>query len=217
MKRYAILLSSYMFCHLCMSAEPQFTQGSELPRPATSLGAVADGVYALFESGDLRALSHDGDLRWEVSLFDEDQRKFENSHGYGASPTQTADSVVIVVDHRGPSYVAAICKATWVEQWRKERRPRGSWTSPRIARIGGSEQVIISSGGAVDGYDATDGKLLWSHAGISGNQIASVTIQGDRLFVGADIGNREKDEVSVRASNCCLRVLPDSPQGYEVM
>lgn len=174
-------------------------------------------VYALFEGGDLRALSHDGSPLWTAKLFDDDERRFNNSHGYGASPTQTSTAIVIVVDHRGPSYLKAISKATGETLWKTARESRSSWTSPQVARVGDSEQIIVSSSGTVDGYDAASGKLLWSHGGLSGNSISSVTIQGDRVFVGADLGNRDKDADSVQASNCCLKIVPDSSEGYRLM
>lgn len=175
------------------------------------------GVYALFESGDLRALGHDGTLRWEVSLFDDGKDRFENTHGYGASPTQTETAVVVVVDHRGPSYLAAICKKTGEFLWKTARASRSSWTSPQVARVGGREQIVVSSAGTVDGYDAVSGEPLWSHGGLSGNRIPSVTVSGDRLIVGADVGNREKDADSVQASNRCLKIDPSADDGYQLM
>jgi hypothetical protein len=83
-------------------------------------------------------------------------------------------------------------------------------------RLGDRSQVIVSSGGSVDAYDAATGKLIWSHAGLSGNTIPSATIAGDRIFVGASVGRRDTNAVSAAASNCCLRVTPDLPAGYEL-
>jgi outer membrane protein assembly factor BamB len=176
-----------------------------------------DGVYALFESGDLHALTHDGKKRWAVALFDDTKRKFDNAHGYGASPTQTSKAVVVLVDHRGPSYLLALSKETGEQLWKTERKSRSSWTSPQVTRVAKREQVIVSSSGTVDGYDAQTGKQLWSHTGLSGNGIPSVTVQGERVYVGAGLGQREKDADSIAASNCCLRIAPDLPAGYEVV
>ncbi len=69
----------------------------------------------------------------------------------------------------------------------------------------------------MDGYDAQTGKLLWSHAGLAGNGISSVTVQGGRVYVGAGPGQREKDADSIPSSNCCLRIRPDTKAGYEVV
>jgi outer membrane protein assembly factor BamB len=176
-----------------------------------------DGVYALFESGDLVALTHAGKQRWAVTLFDDGERKFDNAHGYGASPAQTTAAVVVAVDHKGPSYLLALSKETGKPLWKTERKSRSSWTSPQVARVGGREQVVISSAGTVDGYDAETGKQVWSHQGLSGNNIPSVTVRGDRVYVGAGISQREKDADSAAASNCCLRITPESKDGCEVL
>jgi outer membrane protein assembly factor BamB len=185
-------------------------------RAAPTPVADRDGVYALFESGDLHALTHAGKKRWAVTLFDNAERKFDNAHGYGASPTQTARAVVVLVDHRGPSYLLALAKETGEPLWKTERKSRSSWTSPQVTRVDGREQVVVSSSGTVDGYDAETGKQLWSHTGLSGNNIPSVTVQGDRVYVGAGISQREKDESSAAASNVCLRITPDAKAGVEV-
>lgn len=177
----------------------------------------ADGVYAFFESGDLHALTHDGKKRWSAALFDAKDKAFDNNHGYGASPTQTEKAVVILVDHKGPSYLLALSKETGKPLWQTERTSRSSWSSPQVTRVGGREQVVVSSGGTVDGYDAASGKQLWSHQGVSGNTICSVAVVGDRVYVGADMSRRDKNEDTAAASNCCLRIVPDAKEGYEVV
>jgi outer membrane protein assembly factor BamB len=186
-------------------------------RAAPTPVADRDGVYVLFESGDLHALTHAGKTRWTTALFDDGERKFDNAHGYGASPTQTSKAIIVVVDHRGPSYLLAISKETGKPLWKTERTSRSSWTSPQVTRVADREQIIISSAGTVDGFDADTGKLLWSHKGLTGNNIPSVTVGGDRVYVGAAISQREKDADTAAASNCCLRITPNTQAGYELM
>jgi outer membrane protein assembly factor BamB len=195
-------------------ATTQMENSYMVSRAAPTPMVDQQGVYALFESGDLHALTHAGQLRWSLSLFDEHDRHFDNAHGYGASPAQTSDAIIVVVDHRGPSYLAAISKMAGQEIWKTARTSRASWTSPKVTQVGDHEQIVISSGGTVDGYDTATGKQLWSHTGLTGNMIISATVQGDRVFVGADVGNREQDAESAQASNCCLRITPDSAEAY---
>jgi outer membrane protein assembly factor BamB len=177
----------------------------------------AAGVYALFDSGDLWACTHEGKKRWTLTLFDDKGRKFDNAHGYGASPTQTDKAIVVLIDHRGPSSLLALAKATGETLWKTERKARSSWTSPQVTRVGGRQQVVVSSTGTVDGYDAETGKLLWSHTGLSGNNIPSVTVQGDRVYVGAAVSQRDPDADSAAASNRCLRITAGAKDGYEVV
>lgn len=186
-------------------------------RAAPTLLADPEGVYALFESGDLHALSHSGRLRWHRSLFDNADRAFQNSHGYGASPAQTENAVIVLVDHRGPSYLTAISKQTGRPLWKTERSSRSSWTSPHVTRVRDQSQVVVSSAGSVDGYDANTGQELWSHEGLGGNLIPSATVQGDRVYVGASIARDDSNAQSAAASNCCLRIAPGEGPGYELL
>jgi outer membrane protein assembly factor BamB len=176
-----------------------------------------DHVYVLFESGDLHAISHEGELKWHRSLFDSDERAFQNGHGYGASPTQTNDAVIILVDHRGPSYVTSVDKQTGDERWKTDRSSRSSWSSPQVAHIGNHQQIVISSSGTVDGYDATTGQQLWSLGEINGNVIPSLTVAGDRIFVGASIARDDSNASSAANSNCCLQITPNEAPGYRVL
>ena len=176
-----------------------------------------NGVYVLFESGDVRAFSHDGQPLWQRALFDSADRAFQNGHGYGASPAHTKDAVIILVDHRGPSYLMAVSKKTGDTLWKTERTSRSSWTSPRVVRIGDQTQVVVSSSGTVDGYNADTGESLWSHSGVSGNLIPSASVSGNHVFVGAAVSRTDPDARSATASNCCLQITPDSASGYRVL
>lgn len=196
-----------------MKAKNSYMVSRAAPTPVVDEG----GVYALFESGDLHALTHEGKKRWAVALFDDTNGKFQNGHGYGASPAQSNKAVIVLVDHKGPSYLLALSKETGKLLWKTGRRSRSSWSSPQVTRAGGREQVVVSSTGTVDGYDAEGGKLLWSHEGVSGNSISSVTVQGDRVYVGAGVQQQEKHPDRVPSSNCCLRIRPGSEAGYEVV
>lgn len=188
---------------------------SMVSRAAPTPVVDSRGLYVFFESGDLLGLDHDGNTKWQRSLakeFDE----FKGNHGIGSSPTQTDDAVIVLVDHAGPSYLLAVSKASGENFWKVDRPQRTSWTSPQIVRVGDRSQVIVSSNGSVDAYDAATGKMIWSHTGLSGNTIPSATIAGDRLFVGASVGRRDANADSAATSNCCLRVRPDLTDGYEV-
>ncbi len=59
------------------------------PTPAID----ADGLLVVFESGDVFALSHDGDLRWKRS-FVADHGEIKGPHGYSSSPALCDDRVI---------------------------------------------------------------------------------------------------------------------------
>jgi len=163
-----------------------------------------NGLYVFFEGGDLIGLSHRGEVKWQRSLTKE-YGEFENHHGVGSSLAQTEQAVVVLIDHRGPSYLLAVDKATGENLWKVERESRMSWTSPIVVQMQGKEQVVVSSNGTVDGYDAATGKLLWTLDDIGGNSIPSASVSGNRLFIGASL-SRFNPVPNAAESNCCLQV-----------
>ncbi|MCA9116925.1 MAG: PQQ-binding-like beta-propeller repeat protein [Planctomycetaceae bacterium] len=187
-------------------------------RAAPTPLADAQGVYALFESGDLFALATDGKLRWRKTLFDGRAEKFQNQHGFGSSPAQTDDLIIVLVDHAGPSFLTGIRKSDGSAAWQTSRGSRGSWTSPHVTRVDGQDLVIVSSNGSVDAYAAATGKQLWSLKDISGNTVCSATVQGDRVYVGTAPGRRGATAGGTPSPGClCLQIEPGSEQGYRVL
>ncbi len=158
-------------------------------------------VYAFFESGDVVAVDLQGQQLWHRKLTD-DYGPFNNNHGLGSSPAQNATHVFLNIEHRGPSYLIALDKHSGETTWKVERSSGSSWASPIVARIDGNEQVIVSSGGNATCYAVTDGKMLWTVAGLDGNTVPSPTLVGTKLYVGARLPEFA-EEGSVR-SNCCL-------------
>lgn len=169
--------------------------------------AVIDGtcVCAFFEGGDLVGLGHDGKVKWERSLV-KDYGAFKNHHGLGSSLAQTEKAVVVLVDHGGPSYLLAVDKRTGKTLWKTDRKGGLSWTSPVVAKQGDRSIVLVSSNGTLSGYDAEDGKELWTLDGLSGNLIPSPTVAGDLVFVGAGESGLTFDMKAAAKSNCLVRL-----------
>lgn len=191
-------------------AASNYSASRAAPTPVVDENAV----YAFFESGDLLAIDHAGQLLWSRSL-SKDYGKFENNHGLGSSPTQTKDLVILNVEHKGPSYLIAVRKSTGETAWKSERPSGSSWTSPIIVSCDGLEHVVVSSGGAVTGYDPTDGHEIWTVGGLAGNSVPSPTAIGPYLFVGARIPEFGSTQEAAQ-SNLCLRL--DVEQGkHEVV
>jgi outer membrane protein assembly factor BamB len=75
-----------------------------ISRAAPTPVVDAGHVFAFFESGDLVALTHDGQHVWTTSL-SRKYAKFTNKFGLSGSPVQTDSSVIILADDEGPSYL----------------------------------------------------------------------------------------------------------------
>ena len=176
------------------------------PTPATD----GQAVFAFFESGDVVALSLDGERLWHRSL-SADYGKFKNDFGLAASPVLTEDAVVILADHEGPSYLIALSKRDGSVLWKTNRTSRVSWSSPALVPIGGRPQIVCSSAGSVDGYDPATGELLWSLDDVAGNTSATpLPFDGGRFLVGASPGREGGARADgAKRSNLALTIEAD--------
>ena len=183
-------------------------------RAAPTPTADESGVFAFFESGNLIALSPEGEVRWERDLV-KDYGKYVGRFGLGGSVAQLGDQIFIVADNDGPSYIAGFDKQTGKTSWKTERTSRISWSSPMMVKIEGKDQIVISSSGTVDGYDPTDGKQLWTYDNVGGNTVPSTIDAGDGSFlVGASPGRNGEASEGAKESNLLMKIIA-SDDGFQ--
>lgn len=149
-------------------------------RAAPTPAIDADGVYLFFESGDLVGLDHAGQTRWKRSLVQE-YGEFKGGHGVGGSLAQTADALILLIDHDGPSYLLKVNKKTGENIWKTDRDPRVSWSSPLVT----GNEILISSNGVAESYDLASGKRTWVVDGIEKNTVASPSTDGEVVLIGS--------------------------------
>jgi len=144
----------------------------------------ADRVYAVFESGDIVALTHAGEVSWQKS-FVKEFGEIKGPHGYASSPVLTDGLVILQVAHSGPSYVLALDSVTGEMRWKVDHPSQTGWSTPLVIRRGDSTQVIISTSGSVRSLETATGRELWALNDVRGNSTASPTIDGDYILIGA--------------------------------
>ena len=187
-------------------------------RAAPTCCVDQDAVYSFFASGDVTAMSHDGKKRWSLPLL-KTYGEVKNERGVASSLAQTDDHLFVLIDHHGPSYLAAIKKRTGGIAWKTNRGDRvPSWSSPVVVKSGDRNIVITSSADTVDAYDAKTGESLWQLGGLQGNHIPSATVVGDEVFVGSTtMYGGATDEGATAGSNCCIKLTNvDGKAGYKV-
>jgi outer membrane protein assembly factor BamB len=141
-----------------------------------SPSVVTDGtiVIASFESRGIYAFDMKGTPVWQKDLGDKSMR---NQFGEGSSPALHGNTVVIVWDHQGESFIIALDKRTGEERWRNARDEIDSWATPLIIvdkeAHGGRAQVVTSAMKQIRSYDLETGKLIWYGAGTTMNPIPS--------------------------------------------
>ena len=141
----------------------------------------AERVYFLFESGDLGALSHDGEPLWSRSL-KADYGEIEG-YGLGSSLAGNDETLFVLAAHDGPSYLLAVDSATGETRWKADRPATSSWTTPTVVPRSGGDLVVVSVDGMVEAYDAGTGDRVWWIDGLSGNRLSSPVLAGRRLIV----------------------------------
>lgn len=187
-------------------------------RAAPTCCVDAEGVYSFFASGDVTAMTHEGETRWSTPVIQQ-FGEVENERGVASSLAQTGTHLFVLVDHHGPSYLVSIDKTDGSIAWKADRGERvPSWSSPVIAKIGKRELVVTSSADTVDAYDAATGDPLWQIEGLQGNHIPSASVHGNQIFVGSTtMYGGATDENAVAGSNCCIELShTDGKPGYNV-
>lgn len=133
-------------------------------------------------SAGLHCFDYDGNKLWG-----RDMGRFAVTNGYASSPIIVDDTVVAACGPGEPTLLIALDKQTGETLWKKNETYKGnSWSTPVAARIGGRDQIVMSFGGEVSGYDLRTGEVVWSCRGLDKWVYASAAIAGDMAVVTSD-------------------------------
>lgn len=143
---------------------------------------VTDGevICAFFGSRGLYCYDMDGALLWDRDFGD---MTIFFGFGEGASPALHGDSIILLWDHQGQSFITALDKTTGEERWRTERDEMTSWTTPLVVEYDGRAQVVTSATDRVRSYDVATGRLLWEGDGVTLNAIPSPVAADGMVFL----------------------------------
>ncbi len=143
---------------------------------------ITDGeqIYAYFGSRGLYCLDMKGNLKWEKDIGIMRKR---NSFGEGSCPMIHGNTIVILQDHEGQSFITALDKRTGDEIWKKDRNEPTTWTSPIVVDYNAKSQVIVPATNRTRSYDLTNGDLLWECGGLTRNVIPSPMYKDGHIYV----------------------------------
>lgn len=202
----------WVTCHALASGKKLWSHSLKNTEPEEITGYISCAaptpvvderhVFVLFENGELTAYAHDGTQVWDRKLAEE-FGPFEGNHGQGSSPILSSQGLVILMDHGGSSYLASLDKEDGKTLWKTARNSSSAWSTPMINRKhDGNEEIICSSGGSINAYDAVTGESLWNYDMITGNNVPSATIHQSYLVAGSSRKNNTQ----------LLRLGPDQPE-----
>lgn len=143
--------------------------------------ADAEGVYALFGTGDLVAFDKDGALRWYRSLVT-DYPTITNAIGMAASPVLADGKLIVPMDNAGESFLAAVDTKYGKNVWKVERPREISWTTPVVRQVGGATEVLFAGPKGLTAYDAAAGTERWAFKGGAG-QVPLGIVDGDSIYL----------------------------------
>lgn len=149
-------------------------------RAAPTPAIDAERITLFFGTGDLFATDHDGNRLWHRNL-SADHGSFAGNHGVGGSVLLTDDHVVVLLARKTYSYLLAVDRATGAERWKADREPGVSWTTPTLSPDG--REIVVSSNGSVEGYDAGNGERLWWIPNVRSNTTQSPLITEDLVVI----------------------------------
>lgn len=161
-----------------------------------SASPVTDGelVYASFGSRGVYAYDLDGELVWKKDFGI--KLRMANAFGEGRSPTLHGETLLLVFDHQGESFIVALNKRTGSELWRRNRDERTAWSQPLVTEFDGQTQAIVSASGKIRSYDLETGEIVWECGGLGSNAIPAVVREGDVVY--AMTGHRDPNLLAIR-------------------
>lgn len=159
------------------------------------------GVICLFEGGNLLAMTHNGQVRWQQDLVVE-YGPIESRHGISASLEQTTGSVFVWIERSNHPYLLALDKKTGKTLWKQSGLGVTSWASPRLIPFDSGFHLVLSGIGVLRGLDPETGEQLWQLDDIRGNSTPTpVPVGNGRFLIGATTGRGEADASKAAESN----------------
>jgi len=175
--------SQWIFEHPNSSPEKNNVMTSRAaPTPAVD----ENGVFVFFESGNICALDHQGNVRWKRDLKQE-FGDFKVRHGLAASLEQNRSNIFLWAERSESPFVMAIDKASGETVWKKVGLGKTSWSSPRLVPVGNEHHLVLSATELIVGIDPKNGERLWQFENVSGNTSSTpIPIEDGKFLLGSN-------------------------------
>lgn len=166
----------------------------------SSPSPVTDGkwVWVMTGTGILKAFDFEGGEKWSRDI-QKDYGKFGLNWGYASSPLLLDGALYVQVLHGmktdEPSYVLKVEAKSGKTLWKVERPTKAimespdSYTTPTVATVGKSRELVVAGGDIVTGHDLDTGKELWRGGGFNPDNnpfnrvISSPVAHGDVVYI----------------------------------
>lgn len=189
-----------------------FPENNHSKNTAASPTVACDGervVCSFFHHKGIHitALDLDGREVWRARIGDFNPRRYE--YGYAPSPVMYRQTVIIVAEHDGDSYIVALKRKDGKELWRTPRQKSISFSSPSIGHVAGRDQLMLSGQEHVTAYDPSSGQQLWRVPGTTYATCGTMVWSGDIAMASG--GYPKAETIAVKADGS-QKVLWKNPQ-----
>ncbi len=155
--------------------------GEPLPETSEDTGLAASTpacdesrVYAVFASGDLAALDHDGKIVWQLYL-----GRPHNTYGHASSLVYCGEMLIVQWDQEERSRILAIDKTSGRTLWETPRAAGMSWSTPMIMPLCDSYVLLVHASRQTWGLELATGKKLWQVDAVTGEIAPSLAWEKD--------------------------------------
>lgn len=155
--------------------------GEPLPEAGEDAGLAASTpacdearVYAIFATGDVVALDHEGAIVWQVFL-----GRPKNSYGHASSLVYCGEMLLVQWDQEEQAKLWALDKNTGKTLWEMPRDVGQSWSTPLVMPQCDKKLLIVHAKQQTCGFELATGKKLWQVEAVDGEVAPSLAWEGD--------------------------------------
>jgi outer membrane protein assembly factor BamB len=165
-------------------AHPLPEVGDEVGFAASTPACDEARVYAVFGTGDLAALDHEGRLVWQVYL-----GRPHNTYGHASSLVYRGNLLIVQWDQEEHARVLALDKRTGKTVWETPRELGMSWSTPLVMPTCDKPLLIVHADRHTWGMELATGRKLWEVQAVSGEIAPSLAWEGD-IWLAANCYSR---------------------------
>ena len=155
--------------------KPEVTDDTGYASPTVCVDSKR--VYAVFATGEVLCLDHDGKILWHKQLPDP-----AIMYGYASSPLLMGDKLVVQYDLDEKQTIFALNVFTGETVWQAERESAQSWSSPKGVVVDGKGMVFTAGNMCAELFELETGKQLWSQDCMGGEVAASASARDGKIF-----------------------------------
>lgn len=159
---------------------------SQMPKTTEDTGLAASTVAtngkqvcAIFATGDIICADMEGKQLWAKNLGVPD-----NHYGYASSLLIFGNVVIVQYDNQNSPKVVALDLATGAERWSKSRKEKVTWSSPVMAYVNNTPQLVLMGNPAITSYNPNNGEELWRVECLTG-EVGSSACSSNGIIFGA--------------------------------